>query len=275
MEDVLAEVQAYYKAGARYFRLGKQADYYASDRPIELLKQIRKTCKDIEVLHIDNVNPNSVVADKDHAITKAIVEYCTEGNIAAFGVESFDKEVVKQNLLNTAPIIAHKAIEIINKYGAVRGPNGMHKYLPGINIIFGLLGESKKTHIANMAALQRCLDENLLLRRINVRQVAVLPDTYLESHGGNKFLRKNKKYYWKWRNDIRQKIDNTMLDRLVPKGTIIKDMYTEIYDGKTTFGRQIGTYPLTIGIIGRVPLKEKITVSVTKHMLRSITAEVV
>ena len=41
MEDVLEEVIAYYKAGARFFRLGKQADFYASDRPIELLKQIR------------------------------------------------------------------------------------------------------------------------------------------------------------------------------------------------------------------------------------------
>ncbi len=275
MEDVLEEVRAYYNKGARYFRLGKQADFYASDKPVELLKQIRKHCKDIKVLHIDNVNPNSVVGDKDHKITKAIVKYCTEGNIAAFGVESFDKKVVKENLLNTTPLIAHKAIEIINKYGGERGQNGMHKYLPGINIIFGLLGESKKTHEANMEALQRCLDENLLLRRINVRQVAVLPDTYLEKHGGNKFLKKNKKYYWKWRNDIRQKIDNIMLKRLLPEGTIIKDVYPEIYDGKTTFARQMGTYPLTIGIKGRLPLKEKITVKVTKHMLRSITAEVV
>lgn len=275
MEDVVEEVKAYYRAGARHFRLGKQADFYASDRPIELLKEIRTQCPDIEVLHIDNVNPNSVVRDKDHAITKAIVKYCTEGNIAAFGVESFDKVVVKQNLLNTAPLIAHKAIQIINQYGAERGPNGMHKYLPGINIIFGLLGESKKTHEANMNALQDCLEKGLLLRRINVRQAAVLPNTYLEKHGGNKFLRKNKKYYWKWRNDIRQNIDNEMLKRILPVGTIIKDVYTEIYDGKTTFGRQIGTYPLTIGIKGRLPLKKKITVRVTKHMLRSITAELV
>lgn len=275
MEDVLKEVMAYYKAGARHFRLGKQADFYASDKPVELLKQIRKHCKEIEVLHIDNVNPNSVVTDKDHEITKAIVKYCTGGNIAAFGVESFDPEVVKANLLNTSPIIAHKAIQIINKYGAERGPNGMHKFLPGINIVFGLLNESKKTHEANMAALQRCLDENLLLRRINVRQVVVLPDTYLEKNGGNKYLRKNKKYYWKWRNDIRQKIDNVMLDRLLPIGSVIHGVYTEIYDGKTTFARQLGTYPLTIGIKGRVPLKKKISVKVTKHMLRSITAEVV
>ena len=283
-EDILKEVKAYYEAGARFFRLGKQADFYASEDPINLLKEINKHCPDLEMLHIDNVNPNSVVADKDHAITKAIVKYCTEGNIAAFGVESFDPDVVKANLLNTHPIIARKAIEIINQYGAVRGKNGLHKYLPGINIIFGLLKETKTSHKLNIAALQKCLDNNLLLRRINVRQVAVLPDTFLEKHGGNKYLRKNKHLYWKWRNQIRQEIDSPMLKRLFPIGTILTDVYTEIYDGYTTFGRQMGTYPIVIGIPHkdketgkpkRIPLNKKIKVRITAHMLRSITAELV
>ena len=273
MESVLKEVKAYYQHGARFFRLGKQADFYASDKPIELLKQIRKECPNIEVLHIDNVNPNSVVAKGGEEITKAIVEYCTEGNIAAFGVESFDPVVVKENTLNTAPIIAMKAIEIINKYGSERGDNGLHKLLPGINIILGLCGESKQTHKENMVALNKVVDNNLLLRRINIRQVAILPNTMLEKKCGNKYLKKNKKYYWKWRNDIRQNIDYPLLQRLVPVGTILKNVYTEMYDGKTTFCRQIGTYPLVIGIKGRLPLNEKISVKVVSHMLRSIVAE--
>ncbi len=275
MEDVVKEVVAFYKKGARYFRLGKQADFYASDRPIEMLKQIRKKCPQIEVLHIDNVNPNSVVKKGGEEITKAIVKYCTSGNIAAFGVESFDKDVVKGNLLNTAPLVAMKAIRLINKYGAVRGENGMHAFLPGINIIFGLLQETKQTHVKNMEALQAVMDEELLLRRINIRQVAVLPDTFLEKHGGNKYLRKNKHLYWKWRNDIRQKIDFEMLKRLVPVGTVLTDVFTEMYDGKTTFCRQMGTYPLVIGVKGRLPLEERISVKVVGHMLRSIVAEVV
>ena len=77
MEDVVNEVKAYYDAGARYFRLGKQADFYASDRPIEMLKQIHDACPHLEMLQIDNVNPNSVVAPGGEEITKAIVEYCT------------------------------------------------------------------------------------------------------------------------------------------------------------------------------------------------------
>ena len=275
MQSVLEEVKAYYKHGARFFRLGKQADFYASDQPIELLKKIREECPKIEVLHIDNVNPNSVIAKNGEEITKAIVEHCTPGNIAAFGVESFDPVVVKENLLNTVPKIARKAIEIINKYGNERGENGLHKFLPGINIIFGLCGESKQTQKENMEALQGVVDDGLLLRRINIRQVAVLPNTLLEKKCGDKYLKRNKRYYWKWRNEIRQKIDYPLLKRLVPVGTILKDVYTEMYDGKTTFCRQMGTYPLVIGIKGRLPLNQKISVKVTNHMLRSIVAEVV
>lgn len=275
MEEVVKEVKAYYDAGARYFRLGKQADFYASDRPIEMLKEIRKLCPDLEMLQIDNVNPNSVVAPEGEEITKAIVEYCTPGNIAAFGVESFDPEVVKANLLNTMPLTAMKALRIINKYGAERGENGMPKFLPGINIIFGLLQETKETHQKNMEALRQIMDGGLLLRRINIRQVAILPNTFLEQHGAHKYLLKNKKFYWKWRNDIRQHIDNPMLERILPKGTIIKDVWTEMYDGKTTFCRQMGTYPLVIGIKGRLPLKQEISVKVAGYMLRSIIGEAV
>jgi radical SAM superfamily enzyme with C-terminal helix-hairpin-helix motif len=272
-KDIVKEVVEFYNKGARYFRLGKQADFYASDDPVGTLKEIREKCKDIEVLHIDNVNPNSVVAKGGEEITKAIVKYCTPGNIAAFGVESFDSTVVKANLLNTMPIIAHKAIEQINKYGAKCGKNGMPHYLPGINIIFGLLQESKKTQVANMEALQKIIDGGLLLRRINIRQAAVLPNTFLEKHGGNKYLRKNKHLYWRWRNQVRQEIDYPLLQKLVPIGTVLSDVFTEMYDGKTTFCRQMGTYPLVIGVKGRLPLKKRIKVRVISHMLRSIVAE--
>jgi radical SAM superfamily enzyme with C-terminal helix-hairpin-helix motif len=275
MEDVLAEVVTYYKAGARHFRIGKQADFYAIDRPIELLEKINKKCPKIEVLHIDNVNPNSVINKDGEEITKAIVKYCTSGNIAAFGIESFDPEVVKANQMNTSPTVAMKAIEIINKYGSEIGDNGMPKFLPGLNLIFGLLEERKSTHQKNIESLQHILDSGLMLRRINLRQAVVMPGTYLEENGGNKFLRKNKKYYWKWRNEIRQKIDLPMLKRVVPIGTVLSGVYTEIYDGKTTFCRQMGTYPLIVGVKGRIPLGKKIKVKIVSHMLRSLVGEVV
>jgi len=274
-EDIVEEIKSYYKLGCRYFRLGKQSDFYSIENPIKLLKTIRKECSDIEVLHIDNVNPVFVVADKNHEITKAIVKYCTEGNVAALGIESFDPVVVKENTLNCHPNIAMKAIEILNKYGSEKGNNGMPKFLPGINLIFGLGHETKKTHEHNINALKKIYDNGWLLRRINIRQVAILPNTMLEKKFGSKYLRKNKKYYWKWRNEIRQKIDFPMLKRLVPKGTILRGIYTEIYDGKTTFGRHIGTYPLIVGIKQRLPLKKFVDVKIISHMLRSVTGEVI
>ena len=275
--DVLIEIIEFYKLGARFFRLGKQTCFYTLPYAAELLQEINEKCPDIKVLHIDNVNPVKVVMDKqnDFEITKAIVKYCTSGNIAAFGVESFDMEVVKANTLNTPPNIAYEAIKILNKYGAERGEDGLPKFLPGINIIFGLRNESKKTHEENMKWLKRIYDEGLMLRRINIRQVAIFEGTSLFNEGKDKFLKKNKKMYWKWRNEIRQKIDWPMLQRVIPSRTILTNCYAEIYDGNTTFCRQFGTYPIIVGVKGRLELKKFYDIEVTGHMLRSVTGKVV
>jgi len=273
-EDILREIIEFYKLGCRYFRLGKQTCYYTFPQSIELLKDIRNNCPDIKVLHLDNVNPVKVVMDKNHEITKAVVRYCSSGNIAAFGVESFDKEVCRENTLNSSPKIAYEAIRILNRYGAERGTDGMPKYLPGINIIFGLRGESKETHEENMKWLKKIYNDGLMLRRINIRQAAIFEGTSLFEKDGNKFLKKNKKMYWKWRNDIRQNIDWPMLQRVVPKGVVLRNCYAEIYDGNTTFCRQFGTYPLIVGVKGRLGLKKFYDLDVSGHMLRSLTAKV-
>jgi len=253
IKDIIAEIKALSDAGIKNFRIGKQTCFYSygtNEEIEELLKQAKKYSN---VLHIDNVNPLFVNEEK----TKSIVKYCTSGNIAAFGVESFDPDVVKKNKLNTSPELTYKAIKIINKYGAEVGDNGLPKFLPGINLIFGLIGENKKTHEHNMHWLQKILDEGLLLRRINIREVVVFPGTLLAEEAGDKYLKKNKKFYWKWRNEIRQKIDFPMLKRVVPEGTVMKELRTEIYDGNTTFCRQLGTYPLVVGVKGRLGLDNR------------------
>jgi radical SAM superfamily enzyme with C-terminal helix-hairpin-helix motif len=125
-----------------------------------------------------------------------------------------------------------------------------------------------------MKRLQQFLNEDLLLRRINIRQVAPFEGTTLYEVAGTKFIKKNKRYYWGWRKQIRQEIDSPMLQKLVPKGTILKEVRMEIYDGKNTFGRQFGTYPLVVGIKGtRLELNKFYDVKVVNHMLRSIVAE--
>ena len=123
--------------------------------------------------------------------------------------------------------------------------------------------------------MKKILDENLMLRRINIRQASVLPETLLHKKAGTKFIRKNKKYYWSWRKEIRTKIDFEMLKRIAPADAILKDVRMEIYDGNTTFGRQIGTYPLIVGVKGRFEIGKFYDIKVTGHMLRSVSGEVV
>ncbi len=273
-DDILKEIKAFHDIGCRYFRLGKQSDFYVYPDAVELLRDVRKAFPSIEVLHIDNVNPLSVICKRGIEVTKAVVKYCSEGNIAALGVESFDKDVYEENNLNCTAEQAYGAVKILNKYGAERGNNGMPKFLPGINLLFGLRWESKETHAKNMFWLKRILDEGLLLRRINIRQVSIFEGTDLYKDVGNKFIKKNKKYYWKWRNEIRQNIDFPMLKRLVPSGTLLKDVRAEIYDGNTTFCRQIGTYPLIVGVKERLKLGRFYDLKITRHMLRSVTGVV-
>jgi radical SAM superfamily enzyme with C-terminal helix-hairpin-helix motif len=278
-KDIHSEMKALYSYGARHFRLGKQSCFYSyknysPDEIKNLLEPIRKSFPEIKTLHIDNVNPSLVIREKGRQITELIVKYCTAGNVAAFGVESFDEKVIKDNNLNTTPEQTVDAVKIINEVGGKRADNGMHHFLPGINLLFGLKSESKESFEKNYYWLKKILDSNLLLRRINIRQVAIFKGTKLHEEVGNKFIKKNKKYYWSWRHMIRQQIDLPMLKKLVPTGTIIKDARAEIYDGNTTFCRQFGSYPLIIGIKKRLELNKLYNIKVTAHMLRSAVGEI-
>ncbi len=275
LDDVLKEVEALYKKGVRYFRIGKQSCFYSYPWAIELLKGIRAKCPDIKVLHIDNVNPMMVVSDKGVEITKAIVKYCTSGNVAAFGVESFDPQVISENNLNCVDVDkVIEAIRIINKYGSERGSNGLPKFLPGINLILGLKGESKKTLDLNFKYLKKILDEGLMIRRINIRKVVVFPGTEM-SKVGDKFLKQNGKYYFEFRKKLREEIDAKFLERVVPKGNILKNVRMEVYEGKKTFGRQVGTYPLVVGVEGRYGIGKFYDVEVEDYMLRSVKGKVI
>ena len=275
-KDIHKEIKTFYDMGERNFRLGKQTcilSYKGMDvkELDKLLKPIGRESKlNLDCLHIDNMIPSLVNEER----TKCIVKHCTEGNIAAFGVESFDMEVVKQNTLNTSPEVAMNAVKIINKFGAKRGPNGMHYLLPGLNLVFGLKGESKKTGELNYEYLKKMLDERLLLRRINIRQVTPLPGTAMWDVG-TKFLKKNKKYYWKWRNKIRKEIDFEMLKNVVPAGTALKNVKMEVHDGNHTFGRQMGSYPLIVGVNDRIEIGKNYDVEIVDHMLRSVVGKVI
>jgi len=282
--DVVSEVSALYDAGARYFRIGRQPDlftYHATDaggdipKPnpqiIEsLYRGIRNVAPELRVLHLDNVNPATIAAypDESRAIMKTIIQYHTSGDVAALGMETADPKVVVANDLKAMPEDVFEAIKLINDVGGTRGANGLPELLPGLNFVHGLQGETKKTFEMNYEFMKRVLDAGLLVRRINIRQVMSFPDTPM--FGKDMLVNKHKKLFLKYKEMVRKGIDLPMLRKVVPTGTILRDVMCEVSD-HITFGRQLGSYPLLVGIPEKLPIGKFIDVTVTGHGYRSIT----
>lgn len=285
VNDVIEEVKELYNNGARNFRIGRQPDimsYHATDKGgdmpepnPEVLKSlyegIRKVAPELKVLHMDNANPATIAEypEKCKEILKTIVKYHSSGDIAALGMESADPAVIKANNLKVMPDQIFEVIKLINEVGGSRGDNGMPELLPGINFVHGLKGETKKTFEHNFNFLKEVMDSNLLLRRINIRQVMAFPDT--EMYGNDELVRKHKKSFLKYKENVRKDIDLPMLRKVIPNGTILKNVFCEINDKNMCFGRQFGSYPLLVGIPSNMPLNQFTDITVTGHGHRSIT----
>jgi len=273
-EHIIQEVQTLMNFGVRAFRLGKQSCIfsYQNGQPSQIERLLAGLAAlKPAVLHIDNANPAMVTEKR----TELFVKYLTPGSTAAMGVESFDPEVAKLNNLNCTEEVVFEAVRVINKIGGYRTETGCHALLPGINILLGLRGESLQTLERNLSALKRLLDEGLLVRRINIRQVVPYPGTALSKAGGRYWLCKNHRYYAGWVRKVREEIDFPMLQRLFPTGTVLRGLYSEVHDGNVTFLRQLASYPIVVGVKGRLALGRVYDVRITGHMLRSLTGEVI
>ncbi|MEM1888049.1 MAG: radical SAM protein [Pyrobaculum sp.] len=291
IEGVVKEVEALYKAGVVHYRIGRQADFYTymafdigkEDFPRpnppaveKLLVGVRNAAPDLETLHIDNVNPGTVAKWKTESIeiTKLLVKYGTPGNVAALGIETADIRVVKINNLKTTPEEALEAIELFTKYGAVRGDNGMPYLLAGINFVAGLPGETAETYRLNVEFLKEVLNRGLLVRRVNIRQVLIFPTSRLwkKARKITSKLYEQKLRFYNFKKWVREVFDREMLRRIVPRGTVLKRVYTEMYYYKGTYARQVGSYPLLVYIPTRVELNRFIDVVVIEHGSRSVLA---
>ena len=285
-EDVVAEIKALYNLGVRHFRVGRQScifSYMAKPNgrvPIpnpeaieRLFAGIRSVAPDVKTLHVDNANP-AVIAnypEESIRIAKALIKYGTPGNVVAFGLESADPKVAKLNNLNATAEETYEAVRILNAVGARRGYNGMPWLLPGINIIFGLPGETKRSYEITFQFLKRLLDDGLIVRRINIRQVVVFPGTPLWHMRSKVKTEKHKKLIQHYRYKIRHEIDLPMLKRVIPVGTILREVRAEVFDNGLTYGRQIGSYPLIVGIPKQIALNRFYDVLIVDHGFRSIT----
>jgi radical SAM superfamily enzyme with C-terminal helix-hairpin-helix motif len=276
-EDIFAECQRLHQLGVVNFRLGAQtcivsykADLSAGDPPRPNLAAVERLFSGIsslgpEVLHVDNANP-AVIASypkESRSILDALVRHCTSGNVLALGLESADPVVARANNLNSTAEQALDAIRMINSVGSRVGASGLPELLPGLNFIVGLEGESKESLERNRALLRKILVERLLLRRINVRQVIPIRRPFPNTVSHSDFVR--------FKEFVRSEIDRPMLKLLVPRGRVLRSVYTELRDGHTTFGRQIGSYPLLVGIPYPVEVGRFVDVSVTGWGFRSVT----
>lgn len=80
-----------------------------------------------------------------------------------------------------------------------------------------------------------------------------------------------KKIFLDYKERVRKNIDLPMLRRVVPEGTVLRDVMCEVREKGITFGRQLGSYPLLVGIPASLPLRKFTDVTVTGHGMRSIT----
>ena len=288
-EAIVAEVEALYRHGVRAFRLGRQPDILVYGSPEigdrewpkpnpdalrKLFHGIRSVAPGLETLHIDNVNPGTIVHHEREAreALKVIIEYHTPGDVAAMGVETADPKVVEANNLGVYPDEALHAIRIVNELGARRGWNGLPELLPGINFVLGLKGETRETYRLNLEFVKRVYEEGLMLRRINVRQVLILPGTRMWVYG-DKWLRMHRGLA-RWLRRKLMEYSRLFLERIVPRGTILRGLYVEKYDERlgVTFARQTGSYPLVAELPCKLERPSKIDVIVYSHGARSVRA---
>ncbi len=280
LEGILAEVRRLAELGAVNFRLGGQADFFsyqalglgASPTPqinapaLEaLLRGIHQAAPRLKVLHTDNGDPAMMIAHPDEAKAALglLVRYTSPGNLLSFGLESADPAVTEANNLNIDADGCLEAVRMVNAVGRERGESGLPRLLPGLNFVAGLTGETRRTFDLDLAFLRRLLEEDLWVRRINIRQVRPVRQEFEPTGLHSEFRR--------FKEAVRSGIDREMLRRVLPEGTVLRQVFLEIHHGHVSYGRQIGTYPILVGLPYDLPLNRFVDVKITGHGERSVT----
>ena len=296
-EDIIEEVSIAHEMGVEHVRLGGMTDTYTymaegvvemeyprpNPEPIAKLLHGLRDDERLGILHTDNGNPSIIAEHLEEAeeITKTLVETLSDGAVLSFGLESADPKVHEANWLNCDSKQLKSAIALINKHGRVRGERGLPKLLPGLNFIAGLNGETSATYGINLKLLNELKDEGHMIRRVNIRQVE-----------GEGFQEIDDTDFKTFKTTVRDEFDGPLLEEMLPLGTILNDVWWEAHEGRTrlprhlepearsadlhgkagiTFGRQIGAYPILVGMNYLAPLESYSNIMVTGHGARSIT----
>jgi radical SAM superfamily enzyme with C-terminal helix-hairpin-helix motif len=281
-DSVVEEVDRLSDSGVKHFRLGRQADILAfggdgeapnPDAIYDLYHGIREVAPDLETLHLDNMNPVTITEypDASREAIEIIAEHNTPGDTAAFGLESADPVVQEQNNLLVTAEECLEAVRVVNEAGGWRpAENRLPKLLPGINLVHGLQGERPETYDHNRRFLRQVYDEGLMLRRINIRQVMAFAGTEMSETGAD-IAKEHKKQFQSYKEEVREQVDNPMLQRLCPPGTVLPNVHLEYHQDGKTFGRQLGTYALLVALPGERELGQSVDVAIVDHGYRSVT----
>jgi radical SAM superfamily enzyme with C-terminal helix-hairpin-helix motif len=297
-EDILKEISGALDSGVKNIRIGGATDIYTyraegvreleypipNPEPINKVLHGAREDDRLDILHVDNGNPSIIAENIEPSteITKCLVENLSDGAVLSFGLESADPHVHEMNWLNCDPEQLKIAIKHINDFGRVKGDRGLPKLLPGLNFIAGLNGETKKSYDMNLSLLEDLRSEGLWLRRINIRQVE-----------GQGFQEISENDFRSFKKKVREEIDKPLLEEIFPIGSELSQIWWESQGdrirrpeqvdnpvlssssihGKSgiTFGRQIGAYPILVGVPYLIPLETSSNIVVTGHGMRSIS----
>ena len=287
IRGIIDETECLIKQGVSRFRIGRQPDIiqYGSSLSVykkgfpepepaaveELFGELKKfrDSGDIEVLNVDNGNPGSIANWPDESARRlqAIARAVTPGDTLPFGIESFDENVVRLNNLKVNMEEAMFSLRMVNEICGARS-NGIPVLLPGINLIQGLKGETADTFRINYDALQRIVQEGLMVKRINIRRLQPYPGTaiYDELKKTPPALLKRFEYY---KAKIRDEIDNTMLKAIYPAGTILRRNLMLDYRDGYSLGKQVSSYSITVKVPGETG-RVFSDIIVTGHRERSL-----
>lgn len=249
-DHVVQEIALLYAAGLRHFRLGQQTCFFSyHNRNVDvitrLLGTIREHCPELEVLHIDNADPLAVASRSGARIAQVVAQYCTEGNCAPMGIESFDPVVIERNALTCTPEVLVRAVANINEAGASSRVRGLPLLLPGLNLIYGLPGETHRTHFQNLCGLTRLYEEGFLCHRTNIRQVRAFPGTPLAQNAPTE-LAPSIEHFASWKEDITQLYEIPMKQRVYPRDLRLDGLHSFFVSSRGTWYRQLGSYPIQV-----------------------------
>jgi len=102
---------------------------------------------------------------------------------------------------------------------------------------------------------------------VNIRQLMAFEGTRAWSENA---LPVDEHLFRSFKEEVRKQFDLPMLRQVFPKKTVLQHVIIE-ESGSTSFGRQLGSYPILVGIPMNIPLRTILDVVIVDHGMRSVT----